>query len=231
LWSLFRLNRLETVWSRLAAACGGLVLLSIISSLVSTRGFEELQRGLTYAAFFTVSFLFLFLQRLKPGVTKVALVSLSVILMALSLTSFLSGNRTINQMVPYRSELATGEWLETQYGTGQGLNIFLTHPILPSITYYLYDANYVSDSEAESAGYTAESRWQAIDDLLDSYDRLADSGGSGFYIHSPKIALISSMTFGIPADDPRWDAITSGLEERYDGIYDNGHIQIYSSGR
>jgi hypothetical protein len=229
LGSLFRLNRLETGWSRLAATFGGLVILSIISCLVSPRGFGELQRGLTYTAFFTVPFLFLFLYRLKPRVTKVALVSLSVMLVALSLTSFLSGNRVINQMVPYRSELATGEWLESRYNTGQGLNIFLTHPILPYITYYLYDANNVSDIEAESAGYTAESRWQAIDDLLDSYDRLADSG-SGFYIHSPKIALISSMTFGIPVDDPRWDEITQSLAEGNNQVYDNGQIQIYSSG-
>jgi len=231
LWSLFRLNRLEPVWSRLAAAFGGLVILSIISSLVSPRGFGELQRGLTYAAFFTVPFLFLFLHRLKPKVTKIALVSLSVVLVALSLTSFLSGNRAINQMVPYRSELATGEWLESRYGTGQGLNIFLTHPILPSITYYLYDASYVSDVEAESAGYTAESRWQAIDELLDSYDRLAQSGIPVFYIHSPKMALISSMTFGIPVDDPRWDEITQGLAESNNQVFDNGSIQIYSSGR
>lgn len=228
LWSLFRLNRLEAAWGRLVAAFGGLAVLSIISGLVSPRGFGELQRGLTYAAFFTVPFLFLFLHQLKPRVTKIALVSLSAVLVALSLTSFLSGNRTINQMVPYRSELATAEWLESRYGTGQGLNVFLTHPILPFITYYLYDASYVSDIEAESAGYTAESRWQAIDELLDSYDRLAESGVPGFYIHSPKMALISSMTFGIPLDDPGWGEITSHLSTGSNEIYNNGHIQVFS---
>ena len=98
---------------------------------------------------------------------------------------------------------------------------------------------YFNDEYKAESDDTLADRLRRIDqvdevkmiDLLDGYDSLADSGRSGFYIHSPKIVLISSMTFGIPIDDPRWDEITQGLEGGNNQVYDNGQIQIYSSGR
>lgn len=229
LWSLVKFRRLGPTETRLAAGLSGLVLMNVLGSLVSPRGFGELLRGLTYAPFFTAPFLLLFLHQLKARVRKAALLGLAAVLFALSLPTFLAADLRISILTPYQTEYSVGEWLQSIYGTGRGLNVFLTHPIFGTTLFYLLDATYLTDREAESSGYTRESRWQAMDELLVQFERSSQGGKSGLFIHSPRMAVVTWMNFGIPVDHPRWGEMTDWLSRRSNGVYHNGPIRIYAS--
>lgn len=229
LWSLVTFRRLGPTETRLAAGFSGLVLMNVLGSLVSPRGFGELLRGLTYAPFFTAPFLLLFLHQRTARVRKAALMGLAALLFALALPTFLAANLRISILTPYQTEYAVGEWLQSRYGTGRGLNVFLTHPIFGTTLFYLLDATYLTDRETESAGYTRESRWRAMDELLVQFERSAQRGTSGLFIYSPRMAVVTWMSFGIPVDHPRWGEMTDWLSRRAHAVYHNGPIRVYAS--
>ncbi|HLC30032.1 MAG TPA: hypothetical protein VJM51_04555 [Dehalococcoidia bacterium] len=229
LWKLTRLRRLVAAEVGLAATFAGLVLMNAISSLVSPRGFGELLRGLTYVPFFTAPFLLLFLRQRNPLVTKAIVAGLAAMLFALSLPTFLAGNRYVNLLAHHQTEFAAGGWLQSLYGTGQGLNVFLTHPIFQAIQISLLDAVLTSDEAADTAGYTKQAAWQAVDTLLEGFDQLSQYSHPALFIDSAKIAVASSITFDIPADHPRWQEMRDHLAKRNAKIYDNGAIVVYSA--
>jgi hypothetical protein len=234
LWlrSLIRFRRLGITESRLAAALFGLALLSLISCMISPRGFAELLRALTYIPFFTLPLLILFLLRFKPAVTKVILVGLSLLIVLLSFPSFLANNSRINSDATHVIEFSTGEWLHSLYGTGERLSIFATASTYQPVQFYLSDATYFAERQThEFEDWTEESLWQAMEELQDKFMQSALSERVTIYIDSPKEALQRSMSFNVPYDHPRWRILSAELSANYDMVYNNGPIQIYKSGR
>lgn len=227
LWRLRTLHRLDPRESTLAAAFSGLVLLGVIGSLVSPNGFAELRRLMTAGAFFLAPFLLSFIQKLKPLATKATLLGLAGVLGALSLPSFLANNVRINSDSVHRTEYAAGKWLQSQYGAGETLHVFVTSPTLWPVQFYTFAATYVTESNTHQfKSWNEESLWQAMDELLDRFDRSSRSGNSSFFISSAKMAVVMKMTFGIPVDHPRWGNMINRLAERYDRVYHNGPIRI-----
>jgi len=232
LWSLIKLRRLGLIQSQLIAALFGLALLSLISSMISPRGFAELLRALTYIPFFTLPLLILFLLRFKPAVTKVVLVGLSLLIVLLSLPSFLANNSRINSDATHGIEFSTGEWLHSLYGTGDRLSIFATASTYQPVQFYLSDASYSAERQThEFEDWTEDSLWLAMDEFQDRFKQSTQDERVTIYIHSPKEALQRSMTFNVPYDHPRWGALSAELSANYDMVYNNGPIQIYKSGR
>jgi hypothetical protein len=232
LWGLGKFRRLDPIESKLCAVFFGLVLISLISCLVSPRGFAELLRALTYIPFFTVPLLLLFLHRFRPSVTKAALVGLAFLLVVLALPSFLANNSRINSDTSHPIEFAPGKWLQSLYSTGEEFSIFTTASAFRPIQFYLFDASYTGERQThEAKSWTEASLWQAMDELLQGFERSSQSGQFAFFIQSPKEALRRSMSFNVPYDHPHWAAISAELSERYINIYNNGPIQIYSSRR
>lgn len=227
-WNLKKFRRLSSVESKLSTVFFGLVMMNVLSSLVSPRGSGELQRGLTYIPFFTVPLLMLFLYRLKPVITKVAIAGLTAMLITFCLPTFLATNPRINILNPHLTEYLASKWLHSLYGTGQRLDIFVTHPMAMSFTFHLFDARITTDHEAESAGYTQESRWRAMYELINNYTSATQNENPSFFIDSPKMAVVSAMSFGILVDHPHWKEITGYLSNKNRQIYDNGPIQIYA---
>jgi hypothetical protein len=232
LWSLFKFRSLGLTESRISAALFGLALLSLISCMISPRGFAELLRALTYIPFFTLPLLILFILRFKPGARKLVLVGLALLIILISFPSFLANNSRINSDATHVIEFSTGEWLHSIYGTGGRLSIFATTSTYQPVQFYLPDATYTTESwEQTFATMTEESIWQSMDKLVQDFVSSSQSGNSALFIVSPKEALQKSGSFNIPYDHPHWAAISREISERYDIIYNNGPINIYINER
>jgi hypothetical protein len=230
LWSLRRFRRLSPTEISLVGAISGLVLIGLASSVTSSRGFAELLRWLTWVPFFTTPLLLLGLAKMKPNVSKVGVAALAVLLVAISLPSFLANNGRINSTTSHQIEFAAGESLRSLYGTGSGLTFFSTGSACRSVQFYVYSATYETEWGDELFdAWTEDSLWQAMDQLLSNFERSSETGRDSLYIHSPKEALDRSMRFNIPFDHPRWAAMAKRLSERNNRAYDNGPIQIFSS--
>ncbi len=230
LWFLKIHFRLKPNEGRLVGAFGGLGLLSLLSGLVSPRGFGELLRGLTYVPFFTTPFLFIFFMRLGPRVTQVALPGIAVVFALFSFPTFLGDNRLININMQHQVEFAQAEWLQSLYGTGEGLNIFGGgSSAYVADLYYLTGANYTGIVETESSGYSAEMRRKGMDDLLTLYSqRSKEVFTHSFFVHSPSIAVESYMTLGLPLNDPLWLNMIERLSRENEQVYDNGALVVYA---
>lgn len=228
LGSLIRLHRSTPTESRFAAAFSGLVVMNVLGGLTSSRGFAELLRGLTYAPFFTAPFLLLFLHKFKPSVTRAALLSLASATLVVSFPSFLANNYGINDNSSRRIELAAAEWLQSAYGSRQGLRIFGPNATVQEVKFYASDAALVTERGADLfEAWNEESLWQAIDELLARYEAFSRSGKPSFFIYSPKMALVMRRTFSIPVNHPRWGDMVERLSIQNHEIYDNGVVRMY----
>jgi hypothetical protein len=213
----------------LAAIFAGLGVLSLASGFVSPRGFGELLRGLTYVPFFTVPLLILFYLRWPGKMATAATLILTVVTTVLTLPTFLANNHRAGILAPLRGEYAVGQWLSTMYGAGRGVHVFLTHPLLGPLQRSLLDASFTTDQEAESTGYVSQSRWEALDSLLEVFAASPRTTVATFFVHSPKIIIVSNMTYSIPVDDSRWSQMAARLTDRYDAVYVNGVVDVYAA--
>jgi hypothetical protein len=224
---LWRWRSLQPNDRTMVGAFLGLAVLGVLSGWVSPRGFGELLRSLTYVPFFTAPLIFLWLRGVGRMVRRAGILLLIAVTSVFALPTFMANNHRVNMLAPYESERAAGRWLSLQYKTGGGVHVFLTHPLFGTIQSHLLDASYQADREAESTGYTGESRWNAIDQLLDAF--LAPRGPQPrFFIHSMKIAIVSNLTFNLPLDDPRWGRIPARLSAASHKVYDNGPLHVYA---
>jgi hypothetical protein len=224
---LWRWRSLKPGNRTLVGAFLGLAVLGVLSGLASPRGFGELLRSLTYMPFFTSPLIFLQLRSSRRTVRRAGVLLVIVVAGVFALPTFMANNHRVNMLAPYESERAAGRWLSLLYKTGSGVQIFLTHPLFGTIQSHLPDATYRGDREAESTGYTGESRWNAIDRLLDGF--LAPGGARPkFFVHSMKIAIVTNLTFSVPIDHPRWELIPARLSATSHKVYDNGPLQVYA---
>jgi hypothetical protein len=224
---LWRRRSLQPGDRTLVGASLGLAVLGVLSGLASPRGFGELLRSLTYVPFFTAPLIFLQLRGAGRMVRRAAILLLIAVAGVFALPTFMANNHRVNMLAPYESERAAGRWLSLQYRTGSGIRVFLTHPLFAAIQSYLLDASFQGDREAESTGYSGESRWNAIDKLLDGF-QAAGGARPKFFIHSMKIVIVTNLTFSVPTDDPRWESIPARLSAESHQVYDNGPLQVYA---
>lgn len=230
LWILRRFRRLDSTESKLVAVCLALGLASVPLVLL-VQGTNDLRRPLMYGAFLGVPFLFLWLQKFRPVMRRAALAGLAFVLISLSLPSFLGNAFNAPRWMYYDSEYASGEWLQSMYGTGKGLNITGDVPAYWSTEFHVPEATYnVELSILEYEGWGAEIGWVIFDELLDRYNRIPRTSSPSLFVHTPKMVLYTGHIYGIPADDPRWGEITAHLSEGSHQVYDNGPIQVYSPG-
>lgn len=226
LWNLLKWRRLGAVERTLTGAFGGLVALGVLSGLLSSRGFGELLREAPYVPFFAAPLLFRALNprlSLRSGFWRK--ISAGALLI-LAFPTFLADNHRVNMLAPHQTEYAAGEWLSSMYGRGEGLAIFVTHPIVGTIQRALLDARFTTDQEAESTGYTRESRWNALEGLVDAF-RNSPSSSPRFFVHSPRIVTVSSLTLNVPTDDPRWRLLAESINSNAARVYQNGAVVIY----
>ncbi|MDO8717305.1 MAG: hypothetical protein Q7J73_10960 [Dehalococcoidales bacterium] len=226
---LTRFRRLKFPESWLCAAFVGVGILGILSCLTSPLGLGELKRITTYIPLFTAPLLLLFLRRFKQSVANVGLVTLAIVLGLFSFPSFLTNNSQINSNSYHPIEFSAGEWLQSLYGTGAGLNIFATAATYQPIQYYLFNASFQAERQTHEfkGGWVAAGLWDSMNDLVNRFnDTLFPNT---IFIYSPKDTLERSMSFNIPYDDPHWAAMSAQLSNTHSTIYNNGLILVYSN--
>jgi hypothetical protein len=226
-WRMGRVRQLSKLESRIGSGLLGLGLLTLVSSLVSPRGFGEILRTVTYVPFFSAPLFFFAIYRLPEFLRRTVLSVISVVFLILALPTFLGDNRSVNIGSNHPIEFSVGEWLSSSYGRGTTVRVFGGQPVLAPVNYYLPEAEYTGDRETESTGFSTESRWRNIADLVASFERASRGFGTTLFVHSLKLPIESRISFGISLDDPHWGELSQRLQDGHSLVYDNGPIQIF----
>lgn len=230
LWSLVRIRRMDLSRRAIVAAFGGVVLLAALSLFVSPSGFAELQRLLQTGVFFTAAFLLLLLVRWRHRYQQVALLSLALLLVGLSLPSFLANGLRVNSTNSQPVDLAAGEWLSTLYGTGRGFHVVGWSGAVGPVQFYLHEAKISIEPQLLSSKvWTEQAAWDTTDSLLATMNRSLQLGDSTVFVHSPRLVMDLSDRLGIPYDHPRWTELEERLARSYSQSYNNGKVRIFTS--
>ncbi len=227
---LRRFQELDSKEGELGGALCGLLLLGILGGLLDVAGVAHaILRELAFVPLFSVTFLFLYAQQLRTKEAKSLLLSLATLLIVLSLPTFLSINRSVNINSKHPPEFAVAKWLQSLYGTGRGLRLYVPISSAKLTQYYLLDAAYAAPRTPDTTGYVQERRWEILDEWFGAYAAASPSGTPTFFLNSPTLVLDERMNLGIAADDLRWRKMMDRVELASSRIYDNGPIQVFGT--
>jgi hypothetical protein len=227
LWRMGRVRQLSRLEARIGSGLLGLGLLTLVSGLISPRGFGEILRTVTYVPFFSAPFLFFAIFRLPEYPRRLVLSIISVVFLILALPTFLADNRFVNTGSNHPIEFSVGEWLSSSFDRGATVKVFGGQPVLAPVNYYLPEAEYIGDRETESSGFSTESRWRNIADLVASFERASSGFGTTVFVQSLKMPIESRIAFGISLDDSHWGGLSQRLRDGHGLVYDNGPIQVF----
>jgi hypothetical protein len=215
---------LGSVEAKALGALLGIVLLSVTATLVGTAGSQFLRYPM-YAPLVVAPLLLLAIGRLRQGLSRVGLGVVVVSLVALAVPTFLAHYPTVRVEVFYAYEVAPAQML-SRYGDGSDLS--LTAPAVGYAPYvgYLPNAQYAG-TPAEFDLKDEDGLWAHLDNQLNNF-----VGGSrervNIYVFSARLRAYYRHNFGIPLDDPRWDALRIRLEGQA-AVYDNGFVTLYEA--
>jgi hypothetical protein len=221
---LRRLQSLRSVEARALGALVGIILLSVLATLVSTAGSEFLRYPL-YAPLVTAPLLLLAISRLYAGWRRLGLGVVVLSLVALAVPTFLVHYPTVRMDMFYPYEAAPAQML-ARYGDSTDLS--LTAPALGYVPYvaYLPNAQYAG-TPIQSDLKDKDGVWAHLDDQVDNFIGGTDERVN-IYVLSRRPRVFYRHNFGIPLDDPRWDAIRGRLEGQA-AVYHNGFVTLYEA--
>ena len=233
LWllTLKRVRKLDSTRVGAVGAYLALVLLSLAVLVLITGAFGNIRRTITYGGFVSISVLFLFLQQFMPLAKKVALSGIAMVLVFFSLPSFLGQALNTPSWRYYNSEFASGQWLQSLYGDGDGVNIFVDVATSWVLLFYLSHVQYNwPESILDFPDWNSlEVRRKMLPRLIDRYERFSRDEGPAFFADSFKSVLYSGPIWGLPPNDPLWEEMRDRLVQRNAKVYDNGPVAMYAA--
>lgn len=218
--SLFRLRKLDSAQKVAIGGLIGVMIVGIIGLLISPGGVEG-QRMLMYAPLFLLPLLIWYFSKLKERVRNYAFILIPLIFFALSFPTFLAHNNRINTDAYYPYDYASGEFMESRFGSGKGLNIFsLGDTTLPIIYAGVRDSNYYGTWEIIK---NETDMWQQIDSLTTNWGNT--QGQHNMFILSQR-GMGCFELWGVKLADPRWSQLEQSLLND-NRIYDSSYVRIY----
>jgi hypothetical protein len=216
--------------STLLIAYFAFVLVSVAIVILTEGGVANARRSLTYGGFLSVPFLLMLMQRGSLVVRAFLLRGLVLVVVALSLPSFLGIGFNIPRWAYYNVEYSPGAWINSLYGTGKGLDIFADVPVFWAVSLSVTDARFHIERSFLEFEHPEEQAvvWKAFDELLDRYHHSRPDASDALFVYSPKMALYSGSIYGISPNHPGWRAILLRLRESNNQIFDVGPIQVFS---
>lgn len=228
IWALKNFRKTTLTEKRFIATFAGIGFFAVILSVISVRGFWEIIRALTFVPFFSLPLLILLLQSRSVRYLKATLIILSSVYLLLAVPTFLSSNRVVLVNSLHEVEFSFADTLKSIYNDGEGLTVHLGHPDMPLLAYQIPKAQFLTDTEAESKGFTPEVRWMEIENLTNSFLSAIAGSNPSIFISSPKLGIVSQISFGIKTDDNRWKENEHSLAIHANRTYTNGQIKVFS---
>jgi len=224
--ALSRLRRPRSLPSAEARALGallGILLLSVTATLVSPGGNQFLRYPM-YAPLVLAPLLLLTIGRLPEALRKACLSAVVVSLVALAVPTFFVHYPTVRMDMSYTYEAAPAQLLG-RYSDGAGLT--LTAPALGHAPYvaYLPQATFSGIPEKFQLK-DRDGVWSYLNDQVNSF--VTADERVHIYVLSARPQMYFGHNFGIPLDDPHWDAIHDRLEGQAK-VYDNGFVTLYEA--
>lgn len=226
--ALLRLRRPHSLRPPEATAVGallGIILVTVAFGLVSTGGLQMFRYAM-YAPLVLAPLLLLAISRLPRRLRRVGLGAVVVSLVALAVPTFLAYYPTVRHEMFYAYETAPAQTLSRHGDDGTKLRVTaLAVGYVPYVG-YLPSAEYLGTpiefQLTDDAGL-----WAHIDSQVDLF--VSGSGDRmGIYVLSNRPSVYYKHNFGIPLDDPRWDALRIRLEGQ-PAVYDNGFVTLYEA--
>ncbi len=224
LLGLRRLRSLPSVEATALGALLGIFLLAGTATLISSGGSQFL-RYLMYAPLVVAPLLLMTVGRLTLALRRVGLAVVVVSLVALAVPTFLANYATVQMDTFYAYEEAPAQMLGRHATSTSALLFGPAGSYAPYIR-YLPDAQYVPVPEF-AALKNDTGVWGYLENDLNDFTAGRNEGVS-IYIYSTRPRATYWHNFGIPLDDPSWDAIRSHLEGQA-AIYDNGFVTLYEA--
>lgn len=148
---------------------------------------------------------------------------LIILSFVLSLPTFLSHSSIFYTSAVYSYERKAGEFLESAYGAGE-LDFFSTETTKIKYSGYLPEALF-HFSPAPQLATNREELWQKMNHLVDDF---GSRKRNAIFVLTEEFMLPPGHPAAIEPFDPRWVEILNRLAGN-DIIYDNEHIEIYST--
>jgi hypothetical protein len=240
--NLFKLQILSSTEKFETGGLIGIVTLGAIGLVLSPGGFE-IQRLFYYAPFFFVPIVLRFindtpaesasnetaLERqhasiypLGLHIKKYASNILLILFFILSLPTFFAHNSRISTDAYYSYDYSAGEFLESIYGSGEGLNIYYFGDIFPQIVYSgLRNINLYRLSDWAMENHTVS--WQKPNNLITSFE---NAPGGSLFVFSLRGKGYYEHLLAIKPSDPQWSALELRLQNG-SKIYDNRYVNVY----
>lgn len=220
--NLFRPKNLNFTQKKVIGGFVGIVLLGIVTLLLARA--EETFRFLTYIPFFTVPLFVSFFfspKNLARGILPGLLI---ILFLVFSFPAFLAHNDTIVTDTYSPHELASGEFLRSNYGYGQGLHIFSYNEF--PINYFVPNACIERPMLQRARVNDLERRyWNQLDTIMSNFQ---DSEGDAVFVSVDRRVIFPFQHF--LAVDPttrlEWGELQARLSQQ-NLIFNNGDVQIY----
>jgi hypothetical protein len=212
---------------------GGLVGMSlfIIMMLIFTR-LEGGFRFLYYLPLFTVPIMLGFLYKQRSFVKRRVLAILVVLLLAVSLPSFLVHNDRVGVAAVYPQEIRSSEFLSSTYGKGEALKVVgdVSHRRLvlldmPDTNYKIFLdflPHYLIGEDP------LERTWAELEMLATHFEEPREPHiKNSLFLFSPRLSTFFTFTLRIdPTENPRWQELIERLSQQA-LIYNNGFTEVY----
>jgi hypothetical protein len=220
--NLFVMRRQNEAIQKVVGAMMGIIALSVIAVFVSLDiGGYQFFRFLQFGGFFVVPLVLGLLWAWRKY-RKAILASLVVVLLLLSFPTFLAHNSTIEADTVYPQELSAGEFLEAEYGTGEGLCVSTDRTTRSVLLYHLPDALFLTDPEWVYVPDGGDWR-QSIDKFEKDFESVTMEK---VFVFSARMPWLLHHVFGVSPTDYEWSRLREKLS-KYEKVYDNGFIEIY----
>ncbi len=226
---LIYMLRLRRLAANEAIALGGLVgvgLLGIAIALASSG--EDMFRVLFYVPVFTVLLLILGMKALGPRLGRFAFGALALMVFTLSFPTLLNNNYTVGFSVYYPTELASGEFLRSQFGQGESLEVFGGD--FPAI-YYVSGADFRFPDPLVVGGANF---WTEVEDDVERFKAsAAEPDKSGIWILSDRLPSDLRHLLGPsgPTHPEYKRLFGQEIPQASDQIYDDGGVRLFRVGR
>jgi hypothetical protein len=221
---LVRVRRLSSLGRREVGGILGILLLTLVATLVSPAG-HEFTRYLMYAFIFLAPIIIRLCLGFSERWRKSSLVLLLTVLFALSFPSLLVTGSSVATHNVSPEEIAAGEFLESRYGKGDGLYVFGNGSYGSDIAwYYLPNANHRGALEYKDLSESTVR--EDIDRVVSEFKAESDNS---IFIYSERWALAWYQNFFVEPADPHWLEIKEQLTGENDEnmIFSNDYIHIY----
>ncbi|MDO8616019.1 MAG: hypothetical protein Q7T33_09850 [Dehalococcoidia bacterium] len=211
-----------------AIALGGLTgigLLGIAIALASSG--EDMFRVLFYVPVFTVLLLLLGIKALGPRLGRYAFGALALLIFTLSFPTLLNNNYTVGFSVYYPTELASGEFLRSQFGRGESLEVFGSD--FPTV-YYTPGAKFRFPDPLVVGGANF---WTEVQDDVERFKATAaEPDKSGIWILSDRLPSDLRHLLGPsgPTHPEYKRLFGQEIPQGSDEIYDDGGVRFFRVG-